>query len=208
MESGASSNNFAPRGKAKPRSYAGDDTWDSKPPPRWVIDLIRDMSAWQIIFGGNFFELPPSPCWLIWDKKRTGDFADCELAWTNLPKAVRRIEWLWNGMIRKGSDLREHPTQKPLGVIAWAMDQLPADVRQVCDPFMGSGTMGVAALERGWSFIGIERQESYYEAACDRLRETTAKPKLFTEAATAPQQASWDDMWTSPLKATNPKFER
>ena len=190
------------------RDYGNLD-WDNAPPPRWVIDQLRDMSQWQIIFGGNFFDLPPSSCWLVWDKKNGDtDFADCELAWTNLPKAVRKIEWLWHGMIRKGSDVREHPTQKPLGVIAWAMDQLPADVRQVCDPFMGSGTTGAAAIERGWSFIGIERETAYFEAACDRLRETIAKPKLFTEAATAPQQASWDDMWASPLKATNPEFER
>src|SRR5687767_10479653 len=121
----------------------GDFDWDREPAPDWLIGQLRAMSNWQIIFGGNFFDLPPSSCWLVWDKKNSGDFADCELAWTNMPKAVRRIEWLWNGCIRKGSDVREHPTQKPLGVMAWALDQLPGDVATVCDPFMGSGTTGV-----------------------------------------------------------------
>lgn len=188
---GENDKKVASRGKlAAPKDYGSFD-WDKTPPPPWLLGQIRDMSRWQIIFGGNYFEVPPSSCWLVWDKKNgTNDFADCELAWTNLPKAVRRVEWLWNGMIRKGSDVREHPTQKPLGVMAWALDQLPKDVRQICDPFMGSGTTGVAALERGLQFIGIERQESYFEHACDRLRETLAKPKLFAEAATAPVQDS------------------
>lgn len=160
----------------------GDFDWDKAPPPSWLIDLMRDISKWQIIFGGNFFTLPPSSCWLVWDKKNSGDFADCELAWTNMPKAVRRIEWLWNGMIRKGSDVREHPTQKPLGVMAWALDQLPADVGLICDPFMGSGTTGVAAIQKGLQFVGIEREVAYYDAACRRLQEALRAPKLFVEA--------------------------
>lgn len=175
---------------AQVKDYGASD-WDKAPPPRWLIDLMRDASRWQIIFGGNFFELPPSSCWLVWDKKNSGDFADCELAWTNLPKAVRKIEWLWNGMIRKGSDVREHPTQKPLGVMAWALDQLPADVGLVCDPFMGSGTTGVAAIQKGVRFVGIEKSHQYFENACKRLSEALNAPKLFAEAppAAAEQEA-------------------
>lgn len=175
-------------GKNKSRSVLatskdyGNLDWDSSPPPRWIIDLMRDMSRHQIIFGGNYFELPPSSCWLVWDKKNgNNDFADCELAWTNLPKAVRRIEWLWHGMIRKGSDVREHPTQKPLGVMAWALDQLPDDVKQVCDPFMGSGTTGVAAVTKGLSFVGIEREQSYFETALSRISKALQAPSLLIE---------------------------
>lgn len=161
----------------------GDLDWDNQPPPAWLIAMLQDMSRWQIIFGGNYFTLPPSSCWLVWDKKNgANDFADCELAWTNLPKAVRRIEWLWHGMMRKGSDVREHPTQKPLGVMAWALDQLPADVRLICDPFMGSGTTGVAAIQKGLQFVGIERETAYFDAACIRLQEALNAPKLFAEA--------------------------
>lgn len=165
---GENSKKVASRGKlATPKDYGAFD-WDKEPPPAWLIAMLQDMSRHQIIFGGNYFNLPPSSCWLVWDKKNgTNDFADCELAWTNLPKAVRRIEWLWNGMIRKGSDVREHPTQKPLGVMAWALDQLPDDVTTVCDPFMGSGTTGVAAIQKGLRFVGIEREAPYFEAACE-----------------------------------------
>jgi DNA modification methylase len=180
-------------GKNKSRSMLatskdyGNLTWDSAPPPRWLIEMLRDVSRWQIIFGGNYFDLPPSSCWLVWDKKNgNNDFADCELAWTNLPKAVRRIEWLWHGMMRKGSDEREHPTQKPLGVIAWALDQLPADVRLVCDPFMGSGTTGVAAIQKGVQFVGIEREAAYFDTACKRLSDALSAPKLFADVPPAP----------------------
>jgi len=172
-------------GKNKSRSLLavskdyGNFDWDNAPPAPWLLGLCRDISKWQIIFGGNYFDLPPSSCWLVWDKKNGNtDFADCELAWTNMPKAVRRIEWLWHGMIRKGSDVREHPTQKPLGVMSWALDQLPADVRLVCDPFMGSGTTGVAAVTRGLSFIGIEREPSYFETALARVSEALERPSL------------------------------
>jgi DNA modification methylase len=186
---GESSKNFASRSKLANADKYIRSEWDKEPPPAWLIGMLRDMSRWQIIFGGNYFDLPPSSCWLVWDKKNgSNDFADCELAWTNLPKAVRRIEWLWNGMIRKGSDVREHPTQKPLGVMAWAVDQLPADARTICDPFMGSGTTGIAALQSGRSFVGVEREPAYFEIACQRISESLAAPKLFAEPADEPNQ--------------------
>lgn len=170
----------ASRGKlAAPKDY-GDFDWDKEPPAPWLIAMIRDISRHQIIFGGNYFDLPPSSCWLVWDKKNgSNDFADCELAWTNLPKAVRRIEWLWNGMIRKGSDVREHPTQKPLGVMSWALEQLPETVLQICDPFMGSGTTGVAAVNRGLKFVGIEKDPRYFEVALERVSAALATPQMF-----------------------------
>ena len=179
---GESSAKVASRGKlATPKDYGSFD-WDKEPPPAWVIQMLRDISRHQIIFGGNYYDLPPSSCWLVWDKKNgSNDFADCELAWTNMPKAVRRIEWLWNGMIRKGSDVREHPTQKPLGVMSWALDQLPDDAKLVCDPFMGSGTTGVAAVTRGLSFIGIEREPAYFETALARIYEALERPSLLVE---------------------------
>lgn len=186
---GENDKKVASRGKlATPKDYGSFD-WDKAPPPPWVIAMLRDVSRYQVIFGGNYYDLPPTSCWLVWDKKNgSNDFADCELAWTNLPKAVRRIEWLWNGMIRKGSDVREHPTQKPLGVMAWALDQLPDDVRVVCDPFMGSGTTGVAAIQKGVGFIGIEKNEAYFETALQRLKEAMSAPKLFAETVEPAKQ--------------------
>lgn len=197
---GENDKKVASRGKlAKPKDYGSFD-WDKEVPPRWLIAMLMQISRYQIIFGGNYYDLPPTNCWLIWDKKNgSNDFADCELAWTNMSKAVRRIEWLWNGMIRKGSDLREHPTQKPLGVMAWVLDQLPDDVKQVCDPFLGSGTTGVAAIQKGVSFIGIEREPKYFEMSCERLSEFLRQPNMFTTPATPQDQMSWDRMWSEPF---------
>jgi DNA modification methylase len=173
---------IASRGKlAQPKDY-GSVQWDKSPIGETEVALIRACSKWQIIFGGNYFPLPPSSCWLVWDKQNgDNDFADCELAWTNMPKAVRRIYWRWNGMIRKGSDERVHPTQKPVGVMRWCIEQLPADVTTVLDPYAGSGTTGVACIREGKAFIGIEREEAYFEHAVRRLREAAATPDMFVE---------------------------
>jgi DNA modification methylase len=109
---------------------------------------------------------------LVWDKLNgENDFADCELAWTNLPKAVRRIQHLWNGMIRKDHEPRFHPTQKPLRVVTWALAQAPDDCRLICDPYMGSGTVLRAAKELGRRAIGVEREEAHCHTAKLRLSQ-------------------------------------
>lgn len=187
------SDKVASRGKlAAPKDYGSFD-WDAAPASRQQIDLIRSCSSHQIIFGGNYFDLPPSSCWLIWDKQNgDNDFADCELAWTNLRKAVRRIYWRWNGMIRKGHEDRFHPTQKPLGVMEWCLTHLPAGVSIVCDPFMGSGTTGVACVKAGLSFIGIERDERYFDIACNRIEDAYKQPDMFVDSAPAPVQDAMD----------------
>ena len=154
--------------------------WDSAPASAAHIAMMREISGHQIIFGGNYFDgLSPTSCWLVWDKQNTGDFADCELAWTNLPKAVRRIYWRWNGMIRKGDDVREHPTQKPVGVMEWCIGHLPAEAHTILDPFMGSGTTGVACQKLGRAFIGIELDPEYFAIACKRVDEAMRQPDLF-----------------------------
>lgn len=132
---------------------------------------------------------PPTSCWLVWDKQNGGnDFADCELAWTNLDKAVRRIYWRWNGMIRKGDDIREHPTQKPLGVMQWCLSHLPIETKTILDPFMGSGTTGLACIKAAKKFIGIERDEKYFSIACRRIEEAYKQPDLFIEPTKNPVQ--------------------
>lgn len=163
--------------RAKVRDY-GEFDWDDAPPAPELIEALRAMSDWQAFFGGNYFQLPPTPCWLVWDKLNSGDFADCELAWTNWPKAVRRLQWRWNGMIRQGNEARYHPTQKPLEVMKWIIDLCPkADT--VLDAFMGSGTTGVAAITLGRKFIGIERDPRYFQIACERIEQAVSQGLLF-----------------------------
>lgn len=167
----------------------GDFDWDSEPASPEQISVILALSRWQIIFGGNYFQLGPTSCWLVWDKQNTGDFADCELAWTNLEKAVRRIYWRWNGMIRKGNEERVHPTQKPLGVMEWCLTHVP-DAKTVCDLFMGSGTTGVAAVKAGKGFVGIEKDLRYFDIACRRIGDAIREPDLFVDPPPRPVQLS------------------
>ena len=177
---------------ADQRQYAGGE-WDSKPASIDHIGAMLEASKHQIIFGGNYFHgLGPTSCWLVWDKQNgSNDFADCELAWTNLPKAVRRIYWRWNGMIRKGSDIREHPTQKPLGVMEWCLTHLP-DAETILDPFMGSGTTLVACAKLGRKGIGIELDPDYFQIACERVQKAYDQPDLFVPAPSPPEQEAMD----------------
>jgi len=184
------------RGKiALPGNYK-DSFWDNAPASVAHINAMREISQNQIIFGGNYFEgLPPTSCWLVWDKQNgSNDFADCELAWTNLNKAVRRIYWRWNGMIRKGDDVREHPTQKPVGVMEWCISHLPEGTKTILDPFMGSGTTLVACANLGRKGIGIECDAEYFDIACKRVEEAYRQPDLFVEPPKpAPQQVNMFD---------------
>jgi DNA modification methylase len=173
------SKKVASRGKlAAPKDY-GDFDWDKAPPPDALIELIRTKGQYQAFFGGNYFTLPPTSCWLVWDKLNgSNDFADCELAWTNWPKAVRRLQWRWNGMIRQGNEERYHPTQKPLEVMKWVIELCPK-ANTILDPFMGSGTTGVAAVQMGRKFIGIEREPKYFEIACKRIEDAQRVSDMF-----------------------------
>jgi len=177
-------------GMAAPKGHYIASGWDDGPIGQEHIDLILASCKEAVIFGGNYFVLPPSKCWLVWDKKVNGHFADCELAWTNLDKPVRRIEWMWNGMLRQGGEERNgHPTQKPLGVMAWCIEQA-SNPKTVLDPFMGSGTTGVACIQSGRSFTGIERERKYFDIAVERISRAYAQGKLFAPEIVKPEQGA------------------
>lgn len=148
-------------------------TWDDAPPPPWMLGLLRSRATHQIIWGGNYFEgLPGGPGWLVWDKVNGAtSFADCELAWTNLRKAVRMIKYRWSGMVQQAGRPREkrvHPTQKPVGLMEWCIGQVPG-VATILDPFMGSGSVLLAAKKLGLRAIGIDSHRPYCERAIERL---------------------------------------
>ena len=168
------------RGKLAVAVDYGKDEWDNKPISLELLDLVIGAGKHAVIFGGNYYPVPPSSCWLVWDKLNgASDFADCELAWTNLPKAVRRIQYLWNGMLRANGEKRgDHPTQKPEGVMRWCIEQA-GNPETILDPFMGSGTTGVAAIQLGRKFIGIEREERYFDIACRRIEQAAKQGQLF-----------------------------
>ena len=146
--------------------------WDSEAPD---LSFLVDLAIPSIIWGGNYFSsLPPQDAWLVWHKgegMRGRSFAEAELAWTNLKTKTRHVTIAPNNDagLRQG---RVHKCQKPVPLMKWCLDFLPSQ-NIILDPFMGSGTTGVAAIHMDKTFIGIEREPRYFEAACRRIREAT-----------------------------------
>jgi len=152
----------------------GDSDWDDEPIGADKIAELMRVGKNQVIFGGNYFELPPSPCWIVWDKNNSGDFADCELAWTSFESAVRKFKWTWNGMIQenmKQKEIRHHPTQKPVDLMRWILENYSKEGDLICDPFMGSWTTARACKDLGRDFIGFELSEDYCKVGEERLRQ-------------------------------------
>ena len=171
----------ANKGKLAKTTDYGNFEWDRKPASDEQIQLCLKKGEEVIIFGGNYFNLPPSRCWLVWDKDNTGYFADAELAWTNIKGSVRLIKHRWNGMVRQTENKfpRVHPTQKPIAVMEWAISQCKNDPFIILDPFMGSGTTGVASINLGRKFIGIEKETKYFDIACERIDQAQKQIRLF-----------------------------
>lgn len=139
------------------------------------------MSAEQVIFGGNYYAdyLPASASWIVWDKVNGGnDFADCELAWTSHKKAVRQYTYMWNGMIKQIPEERYHPTQKPLSLMIWVIENYSKPNDLVFDPCAGSGTTAVACIKTGRRFIGCEINPAYFAIAQRRIEDAAAQPML------------------------------
>lgn len=159
--------------KAKSEAVIRNE-WDKEPPPKELFDAIRSMSKTQVIWGGNYFNLPPSRCWLVWNKpERNFSLAEAELAWTNIDAVVRVID------ASRSEFGRVHPTQKPITVMRFSIDK--AGGKSVLDPFMGSGTTGVAAVKLGRQFTGIEIEPKYFDIACRRISEALKQPDMFVE---------------------------
>ena len=140
------------------------------------IDLspLFNISSNQIIFGGNYFNLPVSKGWIVWDKKKKNDwndnFSDGELAWTSFDRPLKIFRWLYMGCMQEGKkEKRVHPTQKPEELIIWIIKNYADQSDLILDPFMGSGTTLVAAKKLGRKAVGIELSEKYCEIAVRRL---------------------------------------
>lgn len=156
----------------------GCEGWDKERPAKEIFDFIRAGSKQQIVWGGNYFTdyLPPSMQWLVWDKgQRNFSLADCEFAWSSQNKAARVFTYSRGAALQDG---KQHPTQKPLALMKWCIEQA-GNPQTILDPFMGSGTTGVAAVQMGRKFIGIEREPKYFEVACRRIEDAQRISDMF-----------------------------
>ena len=151
--------------------------WDAERPAPAIFAAILSAANKHIIWGGNYFAdlLPPTGKWLVWDKGQRINQSDGELAWTHKDGALRictmnRVELMLDGA--------EHPTQKPVRLMEWCIEQIKA-AEPILDPFMGSGSTGVACVNLGRKFVGIEIDERYFEIACRRIDDAQRQQRLF-----------------------------
>lgn len=142
------------------------ENWDDFVPSKEYFDEIFRVSKEQIIWGGNYFDLPPSQCFYVWDKKQPQNFSSsmCEMAWVSRQSPAKLYKE-WVVMVEKF-----HPTTKPLELMKWCLEFFP-DAKLILDPFLGSGTTAVACKQLKRNFIGIEKEEKYCQIAKDRLRQ-------------------------------------
>ena len=152
-------------GKADKQKATRND-WDSDTPSRALIDSVVALCRRSIIWGGNYFELPPSRCWLVWNKpERNFTLAEAELAWTNADNVARVFD------CKRSDRDRTHPTQKPLALMRWCLTLAASEGATIFDPFMGSATTLMAAKLAGMTATGIEINEAYCEIAANRLSQ-------------------------------------
>lgn len=143
--------------------------WDKQRPSKEYFDEMIRVSKNQIIFGGNYFTdyLPVSRGWIYWGKKMGGDFSDGELAWTSFDRVLKEFQFCNK---YKG---KQHPTEKPLPLFQWILENYSHDVDTILDPFMGSGTTLLAGKSLGIETVGIEISPEYCEIARKRLEQDT-----------------------------------
>ncbi len=171
-------------GAAMKTGFAKKD-WDKKIPSNdYFIELVR-ISKNQIVWGANYMShlLPPSMGWIVWDKDNgTTKFSDCELAFSSFPVALRKFQYTWNGMIQgdmKNKEQRIHPTQKPLKLYQWLLDNYSEAGQRILDTHLGSGSSAIAAHYFGCDFVGCEIDTDYYNAATERFDRETRQVAMF-----------------------------
>lgn len=170
-------NGWSGKGHAYEKVIGDDEPFDPRP---WL-----DAAPVCILWGANHYssKLPDSGGWLVFNKRGDGKpseicFGDCELAWANRLQSVRMYSQVWHGVSRWASEGRHHPTQKSIGLMQWCIKQA-GDPSLILDPYMGSGTTGVAALSLGRKFIGIEIEPKYFEIACERIENAYRQQRMF-----------------------------
>ena len=154
--------------------------WDAERPDPEIFSLLLSAGSQHVIWGGNYFAdlFPPTGKWLVWDKGQRINQSDGELAWTSSQGALRIFELNRVALMTDGAF---HPTQKPIEIMRWSILQLDSP-KTILDPFMGSGSTGVAAVNLGRHFFGIEREPKYFDIACRRIQAALDAPDMFVEA--------------------------
>lgn len=174
-------------GVQRAKHYDTLESWEV-PNQQYFAELKR-VSKHQIIWGANHFCErfdAHSPGWIVWDKLNgASSFADAELAYCSMDKAVRVFRYVWNGMHqgqyggnKARNEKRINPTQKPVALYEWIFDNYAEPGNKVIDTHLGSGSSGIAANNRQISFVGIEKDPSMFDAACRRIDAAQRQGRL------------------------------
>lgn len=165
--------------------------WDGDAPsPEYFSELMR-VSENQIIWGGNYFDLPRTGGWIIWDKKKPEDFSlsQGEMAWNSCSNSLKIFHWLWHGYSQEKPEDRQHPTQKPVALYKWILTKYAKPGDKILDTHGGSGSIAIACHDLGFDLTWIEKDEDYYKAACERYKKHASQAFLFEpEPVRLPEQ--------------------
>jgi site-specific DNA-methyltransferase (adenine-specific) len=167
-------------GNSKKIKSFGDKNknWNNIKPKKEYFDELFRVSKYQIIWGANNFNLPTSEYFIIWDKKQMmPSFARCEMAWTNCRKPAKIFEY----SLRNRKDKRIHPTQKPVALYKWLLNNYANKGDKILDTHVGSASSLIACYDLGFDYIGFELDEEYYNNALDRLNKHKAQMNLFID---------------------------
>lgn len=151
-----------------------DCSWDTEPPTQEYFDELRRVSKNQIIWGGNYFNLPPTRGIVIWDKKQPWEnFSQVEMAWTSFdtPAKIFRMSNTYHGKI--------HPCQKPTELYRWLLERFAKPGMVILDTHVGSASSLIACKQLGYKFVGFEKDKYYYDEAMKRFEQETAQVTLF-----------------------------
>jgi site-specific DNA-methyltransferase (adenine-specific) len=173
-------------GIAKRNDYSSVGNWDSETPTKEYFNELFRVSKNQIIWGGNYFELPLTKSWIIWDKKTeekySNDFADCEMAWNSFDKPAKIVRYLWSGMLQpnmKNKQQRIHPTEKPYQLYKWILDKYAKQGDKILDTHLGSGSIAIACHDYGFDLTACELDKEYFEKGIIRINNHKLQTKLF-----------------------------
>jgi site-specific DNA-methyltransferase (adenine-specific) len=181
-EDGKSSHSRGRKGKVK--KYTAKN-WDNSAPNKQYFNELLRVSKNQIIWGANHFisQIPfNSSCWIVWDKDNSGDFADCELAWSSFNSAVRKFKYRWNGMLQqdmKNKQIRIHPTEKPVKLYEWLLMNYAKEGDKILDTHGGSQSSRIACYNLGYELDIIELDQEYFDQGNKRFEEHKQQLRLF-----------------------------
>ncbi len=150
-------------------------TWDDATPNKEYFNELFRVSKNQIIWGGNYFELQLTKSWIIWDKKQPAkNFASCELAWTSTNNRMSIFHFAFN--VEKN---KIHPTQKPIALYKWILQNYAESGMKILDTHLGSGSIAIACHDYGFDLTACELDKEYFDKAMERINNHVSQQKLF-----------------------------